>query len=203
MIQVYLHNIHCHNETDEVGEDEPYVLVTAVNLASTVRVQGFAVPLPAYRVVLYGPFTNVDKGETHFAAGGIAKSFWGINGARAELTNPDTVIFVVSLIENDNGNAENLRGILTGIVGGSVFGSLSLNRADKVAALQRDVYSGSQTPTGGPNTDDLVAGPQELRFSTEELAQAERGETVRKTLFARGTGGHYTMEFHAVNDFDV
>jgi hypothetical protein len=36
MIQIYLTNIHCNEETDEVGADEPYVLVTSVNLASTV-----------------------------------------------------------------------------------------------------------------------------------------------------------------------
>jgi hypothetical protein len=202
MVRIYLHSIRCNKETDEVGEDEPYVLVSAVNLAATVSVQGFPVPLPAYHVVLYGPFTNVDEDETHYAPG-LSRSFWGINGAPAQLTNPDTVIFVVSLLENDNGNAENLRGILTGIVGGSVFGSLTLSRADRVTALLREVYSGSQTPTGGPNTDDLVGGPQEMRFSTEELARAERGVLVSKTLFTRGTGGHYTMTFHAVNDFGV
>ena len=32
MIQVYLSNLHCDEETDEVGADEPYVFVTAVNL---------------------------------------------------------------------------------------------------------------------------------------------------------------------------
>jgi hypothetical protein len=34
MIKIYLKNIHCDEETDEVGADEPYVFVTAVNLAS-------------------------------------------------------------------------------------------------------------------------------------------------------------------------
>ncbi len=202
MIQIYLHNIHCNNETDEVGSDEPYVLVTSVNLASTVNVAGFAVPLPGSQVVLYGPFEDVDEDETHYPPG-ISKSFWGINGAPAQLSNPDTVIFIVSLMENDNGNAENLRGLVAGSVSGSLFSSLSLIRANRVTALLSAVYSMSQTPTGFPNTDDLVGPPQELRFSGEELALAERGVLVSQALWVRGTGGHYTMTFHAVNDFGV
>src|SRR5690606_31020937 len=63
MIEAYLRNIHCHEETDEVGADEPYVLVTAVNLASSVNIAGFPVPLPDFDVVRYG-FDDVDEGET-------------------------------------------------------------------------------------------------------------------------------------------
>ena len=77
MIQVWLKNIHCDEETDEVGADEPYAFVTSVNLASTVQVSGFPVPLPSFEVVRYGPFQDVDKGETHFAPG-ISQSFWSL-----------------------------------------------------------------------------------------------------------------------------
>ncbi len=42
-------------------------------------------------------------------------------------------------MENDNGDPEALRGIVKGIVGGSMVGSLSLDRTDKVNALIRDV----------------------------------------------------------------
>ncbi|MDQ1923562.1 LGFP repeat-containing protein [Massilia pseudoviolaceinigra] len=202
MIRIYLHSIHCHEETDEVGADEPYVLVTSVNLASMVNVAGFAVPLPGSQVVRYGPFDDVDEGETHYAPG-ISQSFWGINGAPAQLSDPETTIFIVSLIENDNGNAGNLRGIVAGSVSGALFSSLSLNRADKVTALLREINSASQTVTGFPNTDDLVGAPQELRFSTEELALAERGVLVSRTLSFHGDGGHYSLTFHALNDFGV
>jgi hypothetical protein len=85
MSQIYLSNIHCDEETSELSaSDEPYVLVTAVNLDSTVTVAGFPVPLPAFEVVKYGPFEDVDAGETHFAPG-ITQSFWGITGRPAAL----------------------------------------------------------------------------------------------------------------------
>jgi hypothetical protein len=80
MIQIYLSNLHCSEETSELSaSDEPYVLVTAVDLAT---VAGFPVPLPAFEVVRYGPFEDVDAGETHFAPGS-AQSFWGITGRSA------------------------------------------------------------------------------------------------------------------------
>src|SRR5690606_16687034 len=123
MIEAYLRNIHCHEETDEVGADEPYVLVTAVNLASSVNIAGFPVPLPDFDVVRYG-FDDVDEGETHDGPG-TARSFWGINGLPTPLTNPDDAIFIVGLMENDDGDPEATRGVVKGVVGGSVLGSLT------------------------------------------------------------------------------
>src|SRR5882724_9020980 len=78
MIQIYLSNIHCHEETSELSSaDEPYVLVAAVNRA--VVVNGSPVTFPAFDVIRYGPFEDVDDGETHLAPG-ISQSFWGIDG---------------------------------------------------------------------------------------------------------------------------
>jgi hypothetical protein len=196
MIQIYLANIHCNEETDEVGADEPYVLVTAVNLASTVPVAGFPVPLPAFEVVKYGSFEDVDEDETHFAPG-ISQSFWSLTNAPATLNDPDNVIFIVALMENDNGDPEALRGIVKGIVGGSVLGSLSFDRNNKVIKLISDVNSALGTPTGAPNFDDKVGVPQELRFTREELIQAESGRPVSKSLVFNGDGGSYTLTFEA------
>ncbi|GAB3017780.1 LGFP repeat-containing protein [Spirosoma pulveris] len=202
MIQAYLSSIHCHEETDEAGADEPYLLVTTVNLASSVSVAGFPVPIPAYEVFLYGPFGDVDKGETH-PGPGIAQPFWGLDRAPAPLADPEQVLFVVALMENDDGSPGNLRGIVKGIVAGSVLSSLSLSRVDKVAALIRDVNSAIATPTGAPNFDDTVGMPQELRFSGDELRQAESGLVVSKSLVFAGDGGRYTLNFEAVNEFGL
>ncbi len=196
MIQIYMRDIHCSVETNEVGADEPYVILTAVNLASTVSVAGFPVPLPAFEIVRYGPFEDMDEDETHSAAGS-AQSFWGLTGVPATLNNPDDVIFVVGLMENDDGRPEALRGIVKGIVGGSVFGSLTFDRSNKVTKLLNDVNSALGTPTGGPSFDEKVGFPQELRFSREELARAESGQAVLKTLQFNGDGGEYRVTFEA------
>jgi hypothetical protein len=191
MIQMYLRSIHCHEETDEVGADEPYVLVTAVNLASS-RVPG----LPTFEVVRYG-FDDVDDEETHEAPG-ASRSFWGTNGQPTPLTNPDDAIFIVSLMENDNGNPDALRAIVKGAVAASVAGSATASRADKVAALLRDVDSAMGTVTGFPNFDDKV-GLKELRFSADELRRAEAGEAVRTSIDINGDGGRYQLTFEARN----
>jgi len=189
MIQTYLSGIRCVEETDEVGADEPYVVVTAVDLASRV---------PAFEVVKYGPWDDVDAGETH-PAGGISQSFWGLTGAGAPLTDPDNVIFIVSLMENDDASAEAKRGVIKGGVAASVAGSLGLSRADKVTKLIGDINAAMELPTGGPNFDELVGGPQELRFSADELRFAESGGTAVKEMAFTGDGGRYTLWFEAQN----
>jgi len=65
---------------------------------------------------------------------------------------------------------------------------LSFDRNNKVIKLISDVNSALGTPTGAPNFDDKVGDPQELRFSSEELNQAESGQTVSKTLVFNGDG---------------
>jgi hypothetical protein len=189
MIQIYLNNIHCNEETDEVGADEPYVLVTAVNILSGDS-------LPAFEVVRYGPFEDVDEDETH-SAPGISQSFWSLTNTPAILNDPNEVIFVVALMENDNGDPEALRGILKGIVGGSVLASQSFDRNNKVIKLINDVNSALGTPTGAPNFDDKVGDPQELRFTREELRQAASEGAVSKSLVFNGDGGSYTLTFEA------
>jgi hypothetical protein len=196
MIQIYLKNIHCHEETNEVGADEPYVPITSVNLSARVSGAGFPVPVPAFEVTRYG-FDDVDDEETH-SAPGPSQSFWGLDGRPANLLDPNNAIFVVSLMENDNGDPEALRGIVKGIVGGSVLGSLADPRQTKVDKLKRDVSSAMGTPTGAPNFDDPI-GVAELQFTADELARAERGERVLRSVEIDGDGGRYELTFEARN----
>ena len=198
MIQIYFTGLRCDEETDEVGADEPYILVTTVDLGAVAQVAGFPVPIPGYDVFRFGPYSDVDKGD--FRAGpGPSQAFWSRTGAPATLNDPDSAIFAVAVMENDAGNAETLRGIVKGLVGGSVFGSLDLDRDKKVESLLRDINSGLRTPTGAPNFDDQVGGPQELKFTRDELARAESGAQVAKSLVFTGDGGRYTATFEARN----
>ena len=198
MIQTYLSSIHCHEETDELSSaDEPYVLVTAVDLKATLSIGNVDIPFPAFDVVRYGPFEDVDAGETHFAPG-IAHSFWGLADTPAALEDPDRVIFVVALMEHDAGRPGTLQGIVKGIVGGSVLGSFTLGRERQVTLLIRDVASALGTPSGpSADQDNPVGNPQELRFTRQELAVAEAGRTVSKSLVFAGEGGRYTLTFEA------
>jgi len=198
-IGMYLNTIHCDEGTDELTPDEPYVLVTIVDLAAFITVAGFPVPLPSHKVVLHGPFAHSTKGQTKFAhfTPDLLPSFWGVSGTPAPLEDPDKAIFVVSLMERDDGDPDALRGIVQGEVSASVLGNLTFDRATKVTALINDVNSALGTPTGFPNVDDKIGASQELRFSGEELIQAGSGRTVSKTLIFEGDGGRYTLTFEA------
>jgi len=191
MVMFSLADLRCDEETDEVGADEPYVLLTAVDLTSSVAVGGFPVPLPTCEVVLYGPFNDVDEDERR------AATFSPFSAGR--ITKPDDAMFVVSLMENDNGDANALRGIVKGGAVSSLFGSMALSRAERVQRLIADVDSAMGVPTGAPNFDDKV-GVQELSFTADELTRARAGELVSRGMSIAGDGGRYSLRVAATPD---
>jgi hypothetical protein len=190
MIYITLESFRCHTETDEVGADEPYMIVAAVDLRPPNS------PIPTSRVYRYGPFGDVDAKETHNVP---FQSFWGLGGEERALPNPDDAIFIVGLMENDNGDAENLRGIVSGIVAGTISTTLGADRTTLVNRLLQDINSSLKTVTGAPNFDDQVSHPRELRFTAGDIALAETGNPARQTLRVQGDGGDYSMTFKAIN----
>lgn len=207
MIKIYLREMRCIEETDEAGDDEPYVLVSSVNLAATTAITAtvpgtnqtatIQVPAPASTVVLYD-WTKDFSDDDRQLVPGAPESFWGVNGFPATLTNPDDVIIMVSLMEEDDGQPGVLRGLLRATVVASVAGSMAFSRDDRVRMLRQDIDSVLHTPTGAPNYDDVV-GTQELRFTVQELADAENFITVRKDVEIAGDGGRYRLTFEARN----
>jgi hypothetical protein len=194
MINVSLSYIHCDEETDEVGNDEPYVLVAAVALTPSVTAVPQA-PL-ASDVVVY-PFREMHTDGR--AAFGAFEPFWGIGGVPTSLIDPNDAIFVVAMMENDNGDPQRTRGVVDAAVNVSLVESLAIARPGKVTTLMRDLDSARRIPTGFPNFDDAIGDPQELRFSVDELWRAENGQTVTKTMIFAGDGGRYTLMFDAQN----
>ncbi|MEV0729811.1 hypothetical protein [Polymorphospora sp. NPDC050346] len=197
MIYIYLESFRCHTETDELGSDEPYMIVAAVDLRSSVNVQGISIPIPASRVFVYGAFGDVDEQETHQAP---FQSFWGLFGEERTLPNPDDAIFLAALMEWDDGNAHALRNIVAGSVNSALLASLGVtDRATRVGLVLQAFNSAIQTPTGGPSTDEWIGLGQEVRFTREDIVLAETGNPARRSLRYRGDGGDYTLTFAARN----
>lgn len=197
MLHIHFTSLRCHEETNEAGSDEPYVVVATADLANFVATPGIPIPIPAVEVFRIGPFGDVDGAETHSLP--EPQFIWGVSRKPAPLPDPAQAIIAVGLMEQDDGRPESLRGIVKGIVSSSVFNSLSLDRPGKVANFLRDMNSALRTPTGGPSFDEQVGGPQELQFTADELRRAEAGEKIVKNLVFRGDGGHYTVTFGARN----
>jgi Alpha-L-arabinofuranosidase B (ABFB) domain len=186
MLQINFIGLRCHEETDEVGADEPYVIATVVDLRT---------PGPQVESVVAARFSDVDGAETHNLPS--ARIIWGVTGKPTSLGNPDDMIAVIALMENDDGDPNVLRGVVKGSAVSSLSSTSGLDRATRVAKLISDINSVLRTPTGAPNFDDPIGPPQELRFTFDELRRANAGERVLKNLIYRGDGGHYTLTFGA------
>jgi len=183
-ITIAVSAIKCLDETSELSaSDEPYVLVVAADLQSVI---------PNVEAVLYGPWDDVDAGETHGTL--PKKPFWGLNGKPALVNNPAQVIFVVAMMENDDGKPKAARGLVKGAAVTSLASSTNASRADRIKSLIQDIESAVLIPTGAPNFDDPIDKVKELQLTSQDLSLASTGVHT-KTLQFTGDGGKYNVVF--------
>ena len=189
------------DDSTEVGSDEPYVLVTAADLKQLI---------PQVEVTLYGPWGDVDKGETHgtivippnlpapvaaaFDALGVTrKPFWALDNATpAPIARPADVVFIVSVMENDDGKPGTLRTLVKLAAVGSLAASSGMSRALRVKKLIADIGGALGTPTGAPNFDDVV-GTHELVLTPADLIPPASKKRVKTVDFKGGNEGTFQV----------
>lgn len=201
-LTIALHSLKCLDETNELGSDEPYVLVAAADLSGNV---------PSVEVTSYGHFGDVDTGETRttldyplsldengvellkkFAI--LRVPFWGIdNESPTVINDPEDVIFVVALMEKDNGNVSAARGIAKIAAVGSLGASTNQTHRERTQKMVADISGVLNIPTGGPNRDDVI-GVKPLALTVTDLLQPLAGPYYRNMYFYGG-GGHYRLRF--------
>jgi hypothetical protein len=193
------------DDSTEASSDEPYVLVVAADLTSFV---------PAVEVTLYGPWGNVDKGETHGTLvlpvgtpqavvdllgtfNVIRRPFWGLNNKPAPIANVGNVAFFVCVMEHDDGNPLLLREIVKAAATIAFINAVGagLSHADIAKKIEQDIKGVIGTPTGFPNFDDVV-GIQRLVLSQNDLTS---GTHVLPTLrFKGGKEGIFDVKIELV-----
>jgi len=195
------------DDSTEVGPDEPYVLVTAVDLST---------PIPGVEVTLYGPWSDVEKGETHgtvvippglpdavvdalSAINVMRRPFWGLdNKTPKAIASPSNVIFIVSVMEHDDGDPGALRSMVKLTATGSLVASANDSRATRVQKLMADIRGILGTPTGAPNFDDKV-GTRELALTADDLVAPASGKRVKTLLdFGGGDDGTFRVAVEIV-----
>lgn len=199
-IKACLTKMRCLAETNEVGADEPYVLVFAAQIKT---IHGL-VNVPSAHTVMYGPWTKVDQGDlvsTTLEFGGKkvmdAACFWGLNGKPQQLNDLNEAIFIAALMENDDADTPGIRAGLHAQMFAAItsYANAGMKRSEIVSKLKkdmRDVLKGIMV-TGLPNNDDLV-GVEEIRFPANALAEVEKG-TVVHNMELKGDGGRYRLRF--------
>lgn len=200
-LAIAVQSIKSIDDSSEVGSDEPYILVTAANLIGLV---------PQVEVTLYGPFDDVDKGETHatiVAPPGTPKPiadiinnspiarkpFWALdNQTAAPIASPNDVVFIVSVMENDDGKPNTLRTLVKLAAVGSLAASTGMARSLRVKKLIADIAGALGTPTGAPNFDDVV-GTHELVLTTADLVPPANRKRVKTVDFNGGNEGTFRV----------
>ncbi|MEM8998344.1 MAG: hypothetical protein AAGF23_26405, partial [Acidobacteriota bacterium] len=216
--------IDCIEETDEVGSDEPYVVVFAADLSqpsSSITDAIFAIPTA--RTTLYGPWGDVDKGESRTTAPVIEgpapgflvqrTPFWGASGNPAPIPAARDALILIALLEHDEGSPSSVRAAahlatsaaLLVISEEYIKGEMSRPELGaQVASDFKNILGFPVTAGFGveivfpgvglfPNGDDLV-GVVELRLDDSQL-DALRGSGGASTAAVRinGDGGSYRV----------
>ena len=200
-IKIAVSKAKCIIETDEVGADEPYVLVTAVDLKN--------LPLPTIEVTKYGPWADIDAGDpmtTVPLQPGInpdtmpflvwRRPAWGPSGQAKAIASASDAIQLVSAMEHDDGHPTAARELAKLAATGSLAASMGMTRAQRVAKLIADINGALAEPTGAPNFDDRVGSTQEFKLSAALLNVAAGPKS--KTLTFNGDGGRYQVTLQVI-----
>lgn len=203
-IRIAITKIRCLVETNEVGADEPYVIVVGADLTKTP---------PNVEATLSGPWKDMDQGEARTllplealagqppqmavflqSLGLVQTPFWSLdNKTGKNINKPDDVIFIVTVMENDDGNPKVARELAKTAAIASLAGSMGMDRTTRVQKLIQDINHALDMPTGFPNFDERL-DTKELAFTAKELLAADKGSVAKGIIFT-GDGGQYRVRF--------
>ena len=175
---------------------------------------------PQCRTTLYGPFDDVDAGEkrklmSQAKVAAMPATFrarfahlddepcWGTSGRPEAIEDPNDVLILVAVVENDSGEPNGIRGLLQAASQAAVLNQFPayldgrLNRVEYVRSVRREVEDVLRSAVmGWPDQDDLVA-VEELHLKRSDLGLAERpGGWEHLSVTTTGHGGRFIVRFH-------
>ena len=199
-VSIAVMSIACAKTTKEIDRDEPYVLVTAADVS---------IPVPRVEVVRYGPWADVQKGDTRstlarppgmddttwgaFSRGKIVRTrFWGLDGTPTRIVSTEGVIFVVSLLEHERSTEiEAVRTLLKTQAFASLLESSEKPFDDRASDLVAAVRAALRTKISFPQNDEVI-GTKRLPITLDDVSAAA-GSVRRKSLSFTGEGATYTV----------
>ncbi|KAF0249206.1 MAG: Uncharacterized protein FD167_1392 [bacterium] len=181
-LKIKVSSIYCvkEQETGILQDDEPYVLVASIDLN--------VFPIPNLEVTLYGPFEDVNTGESRTTNG---TPFWALDKSAKTIAQPTDVIFLVAMMENDDGTPNATRGLVKAQLTAALAASIGMPRPQLINVLINDMSSALAIPTGFPSSDDRI-GVKELVLTPLDLVLPILGPRTR-TLSFSGDGAKYDV----------
>jgi hypothetical protein len=188
-LRIRLKSIKCVREINELSaSEEPYILLTSVRLERT----SVGTDTHNMRVFRYGVWEDFDAGEVQNV---FDPPFWGLNSTPQELTNISDVIFIVTLMENDNGDPNGYRQFVEAAASGSLGATLGERersvRASRLLQSIRDALNGIDMPIPFALDDDYI-GTEILRLDNSDLILSGSRD---KLLSIASNEGDYELNF--------
>jgi hypothetical protein len=210
-VSVTLERLKCFEQEDteppliDTEDDEPYVIVLAVNGQGRAIIPGTTLRFPESLVTRVGPIEGFDKGDLKPAP---ANMVWGLDHSPAEMVRLDQVFFLVALLENDSADPAKVENRVAGFAQSALSGlrlnaeaATGLNDAarnnlfiqnalqafDGIVSLARQAI----------DPDDQIGPAQILTFTDQEHREVQERSrpAVERALRFTGDDADYEMTF--------
>jgi hypothetical protein len=181
----------------EWGKQEPYLIMTSVDIPPALSVGPIVLPLPKPRVhcVLIGPFSDVEPTNSYYTSDLPAiknPNFWNLSGLPERVDSPNRVIFIGGLFENDSSSPEAIRMALETALAVSVVTNRGLAHTAFANTLINDIIGTFDTSrlvgvSAAFYPDDRI-GVHHLAMTTDDLntinalGRLEKSLTFTRTL---------------------
>jgi len=198
-IGIAVTELDCIHDTSEAFNDEPYVVVLAVDLRPDVPGHTLA-SFPKLALTLSGAWSTTDgdvRGTAPLPPGlpdgaldaipGIVwrRHCWGLTSTAEPIAQPSDVMILVAVMENDDAALSNVRGLGTATLTGTLAGKLNIQGMTRTTLVkQMRAAMDDALPAVAqafPSSDDEVGVTQELVLTARDLAKA-RVSTIAKQL---------------------
>jgi len=198
-LTVSFYQLRCIDDTVEYNDDEPYVVFFVANLKS-----GTLATTDAKRSTLFG---GVSAGDNRVELTiDYSKTppynlhpvmLWGVKGGPAPITDPNDIIILAAVMENDSSSPDSVVSAVDAVLGAKlqVYRANGFSRAKIVEKLITDMNGAIDAAvlTGGVDKDERLGTAKEFQLTTQDLEQARNGSTVFKYRTFYGDDGIYKV----------
>jgi hypothetical protein len=210
-ITARVESVVCHAASSEVLADEPYLLIASFDMANSVNLGVVGFTLPAIDVFKYGPWLGVNEGETHSASHLSSNpAFWDLDSDPRPIAEPQDVIFLVAMCENDASSPDSIRGGVRTELLAARATNTNQDYADYVRVMISNMTGTIESiRVEGMDplhlNEDELFGVKQLALTTADLDRLNNLETVAKPLrfTQRKANGKATNDYTVNFEFTV